>query len=105
MYSEDFIYRDIKKVIGKTCNYNAELKEVLVELIAGNDKHKGYVPEGAYKEFLIRYIDAIAFAFNEVDNENLRIVIVWLDMFSNFFTMMYKNMNTSKYYENIIEDF
>ncbi len=106
LYSENFIYRDIKeKVIGKTCNYYPEMKELLVELILGTDKYKGYISEGKYKEFLINHIDSIVSFFSEVDNRNLRIVIVWLDMFRNIFTMTYKNLNTSKYYEDIISDF
>ena len=106
LYSENFIYRDIKeKVIGKTCNYNPEIKESLAELILGNDKHKGYISEGKYKEFLINHIGKIVSAFSEVDNHNLRIAIAWLDMFKNIYTMTYKDLNTSKYYENIISDF
>lgn len=106
LYSENFIYRDIKeKVIGKTCNYYPEFEESLVELISGNDKHKGYISEDKYKEFLINHIDAIVSAFSEVDNTNLRIVIVWLDLFKNIFIMTYKNLNTSMYYENIMSDF
>ncbi len=106
LYSENFIYRDIKeKVIGKTYNYYPEIGELLVELISGNDKHEGYISEGDYKEFLINHIDAIASAFREVDNNNLRIAIVWLDMFRNIFEMTYKDLNASKYYENIISDF
>lgn len=106
LYSENFIYRDIKeKVIGRTCNYYPGIEESLVELISGNDKHKGYILEGEYKEFLISHMDIIVSAFNEVDNKNLRIVIAWLDMFRNIFIMTYKDLNNSKYYENIISDF
>lgn len=106
LYSENFIYRDIKeKVIGKTCNYYPEIGESLMELISGNDKHKGYISEGKYKEFLINHIDVIVSTFSEVDNRNLRIAIAWLDMFKNIFAMTYKDLNTSKYYENIISDF
>ncbi len=106
LYSENFIYRDIKeKVIGKTCNYYPEIGETLLELISGNDKHKGYILEGKYKEFLINHIDVIVSTFSQVDNKNLRIAIAWLDMFRNIFTMTYKDFNTSIYYENIILDF
>lgn len=106
LYSENFIYRDIKeKVIGRTYNYCPEIGELLVELISGNDKHEGYISEGKYKEFLINHIDSIASAFREVDNNNLRIAIAWLDMFRNIFEMTYKDLNASKYYGNIISDF
>lgn len=106
LYSENFIYRDIKeKVIGRTYNYCPEIGELLVELISGNDKHEGYISEGDYKEFLINHIDSIASAFREVDNNNLRIAIAWLDMFRNIFEMTYKDLNDSKYYGKIISDF
>lgn len=106
LYSENFIYRDIKeKVIGKTCNYYPEIKENLVELISGTDKHKGCVGEGDYKEFLVCHMDAILSAFSEVDNRNLRIIIAWLDMFRGIFVMTNRNMKSSQYYENIISDF
>lgn len=106
LYSENFIYRDIKeKVIGKTCNYYPGIEGSLVELISGNDKHEGYISEDEYKEFLISHMDMIVSAFNEVDNQNLRIVMMWLDIFRNIFTMTYKYMNSSKYYENIISEF
>lgn len=39
------------------------------------------------------------------DNRNLRIIIAWLDMFRKIFDMTYRNMNSSKYFENIIADF
>lgn len=106
LYSENYIYRDIKeKVIGKTCNYNPKIGELLGELISGNDKHTGYISEGEYKDFLINHKNEIVSTFSEVDNKNLRIAIVWLDIFRNIFTMTYKNLYTSKYYENIISDF
>ena len=106
LYSENFIYRDIKeKVIGKTCNYTPKIKESLEELISGTDKHKGCVGEGDYKEFLVCHMDVITSVFDEVDNTNLRIIIAWMDMFKNIFVMTNRNMNSSEYYENIISDF
>ena len=106
LYSENFIYRDIKeKVIGKTCHYYPGIKESLEKLISGTDKHKGCVGEGNYKDFLECHSDSIAAVFNEVDNRNLRIIIAWLDMFRKIFDMTYRNMNSSKYFENIIADF
>lgn len=106
LYSENFIYRDIKeKVIGKTCDYYPKMEELLVELILGTEQYKGYSAESEYKEFLISHIDLITSSYYKVDNRNLRIVIAWLDMFRNIFMMTYKNLKDSKYYENIISDF
>lgn len=106
LYSENFIYGDIKeKVLGKTFTYCPKTREILEELILGTDKHDSYVGEGQYKEFLMNHIDAIQATFDEVKNQNLRIIIVWLDMFKDIFETTYKNLNTSKYYNNVIADF
>ena len=44
LYSENYIYRDIKeKVIGKTCKYTPGIEESLKDLILGNAKSKGYL--------------------------------------------------------------
>ena len=44
LYSENYIYRDIKeKVIGKTCKYTLGIEESLKDLILGNAKSKGYL--------------------------------------------------------------
>ena len=106
LYSENFIYRDIKeKVIGKLYTYDPDTREVLETLILGTDKHDSYVAEKQYKEFLMDHIDAIQTVFDEVNNQNLRIMIAWIDMFKNIFETTYKNLSTSNYYSDIVADF
>jgi DNA polymerase III delta prime subunit len=105
LYSENYIYRDIKeKVIGKICNYNPDIKKILCELISCND-NRCYIANNEYREFIKSNMEKIASAFDEVDNRNLRITIMWLDMFEKIYKAAYKNMKTSKYYEEIICEF
>ena len=50
LYSENYLYKDIKeKVIGKTMLYYPALKDVIKEVISGNEKSKGIIQEGQYK--------------------------------------------------------
>ena len=50
LYSENYLYKDIKeKVIGKTMLYYPDLKDVIEELINGNEKSQGIIQEGEYK--------------------------------------------------------
>ena len=106
LYSENYIYRDIKeKVIGKTCNYNPKIEESLKDLILGNDKYKGYLEDSRYRRFLVEYMDKMANAFREVRNRNLRVVSMWIDLFEDIYEMTYKNFSESPYYESIINDF
>lgn len=66
LYSENYIYKDIKeKVIGKTMLYYPALKDVIVELINGNEKSKGIIQDGQYKDYLLKHMSAIVSAFNE----------------------------------------
>lgn len=49
LYSENYLYKDIKeKVIGKTMLYYPALKDVIKEVICGNEKSKGIIQEGQY---------------------------------------------------------
>lgn len=106
LYSENYVYRDIKeKVIGKTCNYNPEIEEMLKNLILGNEKYKGYLEESRYRRFLVEHIDKIVSAFKEIGNKNLRVVEMWIDFFEEIYKKTYKEFNESEYYEDIIADF
>lgn len=106
LYSENYIYRDIKeKVIGKICNYTPEIEESLKELILGNEKYKGYLEESRYRRFLVDHIDKIVEAFKETDNKNLRVAVMWMDLFEDIYKITCKNFNGSEDYESIIEEF
>ena len=106
LYSENYLYRDIKeKVIGKTLLYCPPIKSVIAELINGNKKNKGIIQDGRYKEFLLKNLDAIASAFNETDNHNLRIIKTWLFTFRRIYDTATKYYSDNKYYEDILSDF
>ena len=105
LYSENYLYKDIKeKVIGKTMLYYPALKDVIKEVICGNEKSKGIIQEGQYKEYLLKHINDIVSAFTETENRNLRIIRSWIFLFRKIYeaTKYYSN---SKYYEEILNDF
>lgn len=106
LYSENYLYKDIKeKVIGKTMFYYPELKEVISELINGNEKSKGVLQDGDYKEYLLEHMNRIVNAFNETENRNLRIIKSWLFTFRKIFDTTTKYYSDNKYYEDILEEF
>lgn len=106
LYSENYIYRDIKeKVIGKTCKYTPGIEESLKDLIMGNAKSKGYLEEGKYRQFLTEHMDKIVNAFHEAGNNNLRVAAMWIDLFEEIYKVTCKNFNESEYYEEIVADF
>lgn len=106
LYSENFLYRDIKeKVIGKTLQYYPELEETVVELICGNEKNKGLIYEDQYKQYLLNHINQIVNAFDEITNRNLRIVKSWLYKFRKIYDVTAQNYSNNKYLEDILNDF
>lgn len=106
LYSENYLYKDIKeKVIGKTMLYYPALKDVIKEVICGNEKSKGIIQEGQYKEYLLKYINDIVSAFTETENRNLRIIRSWIFLFGKIYEATTKYYSNSKYYEEILNDF
>lgn len=106
LYSENYLYKDIKeKVIGKTMLYYPALKDVIKEVICGNEKSKGIIQEGQYKEYLLKYINDIVSAFTETENRNLRIIRSWIFLFRKIYEATTKYYFNSKYYEEILNDF
>lgn len=106
LYSENYLYKDIKeKVIGKTMLYYPALKDVIKEVICGNEKSKGIIQEGQYKEYLLKYINDIVSAFTETENRNLRIIRSWFFLFRKIYEATTKYYSNSKYYEEILNDF
>lgn len=106
LYSENYLYKDIKeKVIGKTMLYYPALKDVIKEVICGNEKNKGIIQEGQYKEYLLKYINDIVSAFTETENRNLRIIRSWIFLFRKIYEATTKYYSNSKYYEEILNDF
>ena len=106
LYSENYLYKDIKeKVIGKTMLYYPALKDVIEEVICGNEKSKGIIQEGQYKEYLLKCINDIVSAFTETENRNLRIIRSWIFSFRKIYEATTKYYSNSKYYEEILNDF
>ena len=106
LYSENYLYKDIKeKVIGKTMLYYPALKDVIKEVICGNEKSKGIIQEGQYKEYLLKCINDIVNAFTETENRNLRIIRSWIFSFRKIYEATTKYYSNSKYYEEILNDF
>lgn len=106
LYSENYLYKDIKeKVIGKTMLYYPALNDVIKEVICGNEKSKGIIQEGQYKEYLLKYINNIVSAFTETENQNLRIIRSWIFSFRKIYEATTKYYSNSKYYEEILNGF
>ena len=106
LYSENYLYKDIKeKVIGKTMLYYPALKDVIKEVICGNEKSKGIIQEGQYKEYLLKCINDIVSAFTDTENRNLRIIRSWIFSFRKIYEATTKYYSSSKYYEEILNDF
>lgn len=106
LYSENYIYKDIKeKIVGKTYNYCESNEEIINDLLIGNDRYKGYVENEIYNNFLIKQIENIISGFNEVNNRNIRNIIVWIDIFKNIFLACDKNLKNNDFFNDIIEEF
>lgn len=106
LYSENYLYKDIKeKVIGKTMFYYPALGDVISELINGNEKSKGVVQDGRYKDFLLNHMNGIVSAFSETENRNLRIIKSWLFTFRKIFDTTTEYYSDNKYCEDILEEF
>lgn len=106
LYSENYLYKDIKeKVIGKTMLYYPALKDVIIELINGNEKSKGIIQDGKYKDYLLKHMNAVISAFTETEDRNLRIIKSWLLTFRKIYDTTTKYYSDNKYYEDILEEF
>lgn len=106
LYSENYLYKDIKeKVIGKTMLYYPALKDVIKEVICGNEKSKGIIQESQYKEYLLKHINDIVSAFTETENRNLRIIRSWIFSFRKIYEATTRYYSDSKFYEEILNDF
>jgi hypothetical protein len=106
LFSENYLYKDIKeKVIGKTISYYPELKDIIFELINGNEKSKCVIQDGQYKEYLLKHISRIVSAFGETENRNLRIIKMWLIAFNKIYDITNKYYSENKYCKDILEEF
>ena len=105
MYSENFIYQDIKeKVIGKTLNYYPQRKELIKDIILGK-KNENDFDDNSYESFLLNHLDKVSSVFENNGNRNLRIIISWINLFKKIYTLTNKEYSGNKYYVRIMDDF
>ena len=106
LYSDNYLYKDVKeKVIGKTMLYCPVLSDVIEEVINGNEKHKGIIQEGQYKDYLLKHLNDIVSTFTETEDRNLRIIMSWIFSFKKIYDVTTKYYSDNKYYEDILKDF
>ena len=106
LYSENYVYKDIKeKVIGKTMYYFPLLKDIIIEIINGNEEGKGIIQDEEYIKFINNHIDSITNIFDEIRNRNFRIIKTWILSFRKIYSVTTKNYSENEYYEFIMEEF
>lgn len=106
LYSENYLYKDIKeKVIGKTMLYYPALKDVIGDLINGNEKSGSIIQDEQYRDYLLKHMSSVVSAFNETENRNLRIIKSWLLTFKKIYDTTTKYFSGDKYYEDILNEF
>ena len=110
LYSDNFVYRDIKeKVIGKTCEYLPDIKELMEEFLSDPEKEsenkKCLVTNKKYREFLRKHIPMIVSRLKSVGTVNLRIVLAWFDLYYHIYTKTEKGFKSSEYYDEISKAF
>lgn len=106
LYSENYIYKDIKeKVIGRTLDYDTPLEELLVELVS-EIKTRGYLGLSEnYCSFLSSNNNLIANSFREIGSRNLRIINSWIRMYEDIWRETYERCGSSNNYNDIVSYF
>lgn len=100
VYSENYIYKDIKeKVIGVTMKYVPNLNEDIEKIITRA------VGNGGYGTYLIERKEKIVKYMLKCRNKNIRIIRNWLIKFEQIYNAVDNNFSSSKYYEDIMDDF
>lgn len=100
VYSENYIYRDIKeKVIGKSLEYEPELEkeiENIIESTLRTQELKKDLKEK--KEDILNYMVSC-------NNKNIRIIKNWLVKFEMIYELISKSYSKSKHYDEIFQRF
>lgn len=96
IYSENYLYRDIKeKVIGLTLYYVPDLEEEfdsIIENTVSNIELSNRLK--THKEDILQYM-------KKCDNNNIRIMKVWLVNFEKIFSIIYIKFSKEKFFEEI----
>lgn len=100
IYSENYIYKDIKeKVIGLSLNYEPELETEIENIIKMTLKNQHLKQELiSKKEDILNYMSSC-------ENRNIRIIQIWLVKFEEIYKVIKKNYATSKHYDEIFKRF
>ncbi|WP_022760415.1 P-loop NTPase fold protein [Butyrivibrio sp. AD3002] len=100
VYSENYIYRDIKeKVIGNTLYYTPSTEETLNDLFCA-------ISKGDYKNCLIAKQKFILDKFLLCGNDiNYRIVGCWIRKFKKIYDELHREYNSHVYYDSILDNY
>lgn len=100
IYSENYIYKDIKeKVIGLTLKYTPDLNtefDTIIEEAVNNEKLADMLRQR--KEKILEYM-------NLCENDNIRIMRIWLNGFERIYRVIHKNFENDKYFNSVFERF
>ena len=100
VYSENYIYKDIKeKVIGLSLKYNPDLEEEFDSII------KNTVSNELFSNMLVERKEKILEYMEKCNNNNIRIMRVWLNNFERIFKIIYKYYSEEKFFDEIFERF
>lgn len=100
IYSENYVYKDIKeKVIGLSLKYTPDLEteyDSIIEDTISDERFSNMLKES--KENILEYME-------QCDNNNIRIMRVWLLNFERIFKVIYKHFSQEKYFDEVFERF
>lgn len=100
VYSENYIYKDIKeKVIGLSFDYEPNLEIEIENIIKTTLKDQDLKLELiSKKEDILNYMSSC-------ENKNIRIIQTWLVKFEKIYRVIKKNYATSRHYDEIFQGF
>lgn len=101
LYSENFIYKDIKeKVIGMSLRYDLDFEEEYDDVV------EDVISKKALKEFLKEQKEEILACMDKCDNRNIRIMKTWLINYERIYGIVKKHYeNDKEYIEEINKKF
>lgn len=100
IYSENYIYKDIKeKVIGLTLKYTPDLNAEFDTII------KDAVNNEKLVDMLLQRKEKILEYMNLCENNNIRIMKIWLNGFERIYRVISKNFGNDKYFTSVFERF
>lgn len=100
LYSENYIYKDIKeKVIGLSLRYTPCLIEEFDSII------KDTVDNKTFADMLVERKEKILEYMEKCNNNNIRIMRVWLLNFERIYKVIYKYYSTEEFFGEVFERF